>query len=191
MEAKKLYPALFKMCIRSKTEQIFSGILHKNGLVVSTNKIVLAEVRFDYLPEYEGKVLNIEGIDLSVEHGSFVKYESVIPDKYTMEKYDGEISLKELTLACKNIIRAKKTDPLPILQIGLKYYNPEELIMLLNVFEVVAELPAIYQRESAGCTLFQSDNVRGLCFEYRIEGEDNDARKIYNIRNNTKKAFYE
>jgi len=199
MEAKKLYPALFKMTEKSG---IFSGILHENNIVVATNRIVLAEVRFDYAADHEGKVLNREGVDLKIEHGNFPKYRNVIPELSSMQKYDGQISIKELSLACKNIIRAKITDKLNVLQIGLKYYDPKELLMLLNIFELLGEAPAIYQRENAACTLFQSDNVRGLCFEYRIENDTEiETRKVFNISqalnyskpvtNNTKKAFYE
>jgi len=198
MDAKKLYPALFKM---TEKQGVLSGVLHEFDLVVATNKIVLAEVRFKYDPEHEGKVLSREGVNLVEEHGNYVKYRTVIPDKNTMQEYDGQISLKELTTACKNIIRVKKSDILHVLQIGTKYYNPEELIMLLNVFEIVEEAPSIYQLDSKQFTLFKSQNCTGLCFEMRIEGEDNEARKIFNISqalnyskpitNNLKETFYE
>ena len=197
MDPKKLYPALFKMTEKSG---IFSGILHENSLVVATNRIVLAEVRFDYAADHEGKVLNKEGVDLKIEHGNFPKYRNVIPELSSMQKYDGQISLKELRFACKNIVRAKITDKLNVLQIGLKYYDPKELLMLLDIYELLGEVPAIYQQDGKRSTTFISKNCTGLCFELLLT-DDSDNREVFNISqalsyskpvtNATKKAFYE
>lgn len=105
MDLKKLYALLYKDFAPEKQPSIvLASVKHENGKIYASDGHILAVVECDYPEEREGKAYRKDG---ELETGNRVRYESVIPRKYT-DDISFTDRIDDLRAAAKKVYRLGK-----------------------------------------------------------------------------------
>lgn len=116
MDLKKLYALLYKDFAPEKQPSIvLASVKHENGKIYASDGHILAVVECDYPEEHEGKAYRKDG---ELETGNRVRYESVIPRKYT-DDISFTDRIDDLRAAVKKVYRLGKGKDKAVIDLGI------------------------------------------------------------------------
>lgn len=122
MDLKKLYNLLYKdFAPEKQINEVLKSVKHENGKIYASNGYILAVVECDYPEEREGKAYRKNG-DLVL--GNNVRYESVIPGKYT-DDISFTDRIDDLRAAVKKVYRLGKGENKAVIDLGLTGGNAD------------------------------------------------------------------
>lgn len=122
MDLKKLYALLYKDFAPEKQPSIvLASVKHENGKIYASDGHILAVVECDYPEEHEGKAYRKDG---ELETGNRVRYESVIPRKYT-DDISFTDRIDDLRAAVKKVYRLGKGKDKAVIDLGLTGENAD------------------------------------------------------------------
>lgn len=120
MDLKKLYNLLYKdFAPEKQINEALKSVKHENGKIYASNGHILAVVECGYSEEREGKAYRKNG---DLEPDNRVRYESVIPGKYTNDiSFTDRID--DLRAAVKKVYRLGKGKDKAVIDLGLTKEN--------------------------------------------------------------------
>lgn len=122
MDLKKLYALLYKDFAPEKQPSIvLASVKHENGKIYASDGHILAVVECDYPEEREGKAYRKDG---ELEPGNRVRYESVIPRKYT-DDISFTDRIDDLRAAAKKVYRLGKGMDKAAIDLGIVGENAD------------------------------------------------------------------
>lgn len=120
MDLKKLYNLLYKdFAPEKQIHESLESVKHENGKLYASNGHILAVVECGYPEEREGKAYRKNG---ELEPGNRVRYESVIPGKYT-DDISFTDRIDDLRAAVKKVYRLGKGKDKAVIDLGLTGEN--------------------------------------------------------------------
>lgn len=122
MDLKKLYNLLYKdFAPEKQINEALESVRHENGKPYASNGHILAVVECGYPEEREGKAYRKNG---DLELGNRVKFESVIPGKYT-DDISFTDRIDDLRAAVKKVYRLGKGENKAVIDLGLTGENAD------------------------------------------------------------------
>jgi hypothetical protein len=122
MDLKKLYNLLYKdFAPEKQISAALKSVKHENGKLYASDGHILAVVECGYPEEREGKAYRRNG---DPEPGNNVRYESVIPAKYT-DDISFTDRIDDLRAAVKKVYRLGKGENKAVIDLGLTGENAD------------------------------------------------------------------
>lgn len=122
MDLKKLYALLYKNFAPEKQiSAALKSVKHENGKIYASDGHILAVVECGYPEEREGKAYRRNG---DPEPGNNIRYESVIPAKYT-DDISFTDKIDDLKAAVKKVYRLGKGKNKAVIDLGITGENAD------------------------------------------------------------------
>ena len=122
MDLKKLYALLYKNFAPEKQiSAALKSVKHENGKIYASDGHILAVVECGYPEEREGKAYRKNG---DPEPGNNIRYESVIPAKYT-DDISFTDKIDDLKAAVKKVYRLGKGKNKAVIDLGITGENAD------------------------------------------------------------------
>ena len=160
MNEKKLYSVLHQFLCKEERYPALFGIWHTNGYLYASDAYTAAKVHYeDYDFDYEGQVIDKVGKELEAKYPNI---EAVIPRVDAMDAKSVEFTASVFE-ACLNIpIKSNKSGEFSALNIEGFFIHTCHLIKIIDLFEVIGEIPTMYISERARPIILQSANCLAL-----------------------------